>query len=450
MNNTNQILILGAGKVAAPLVKYLLRKKFMVTVASEFLYQAELIIENNPLGTAVEWHSDNLDMLNSLVMKHKVVVSLLPYQLHIFVCEACVRNKKSLVTTSYQQPGMDELHSDACKSNITILNEMGLDPGIDHMWASKMIDSIKDQGGKVEKFISVCGALPSPESLDNPFRYKFSWSPLGVMKASSSHATYLKDSMVIEHAPSELMKNTFHLVVDNVGELEAYANRNALKYISLYRIPEVETFFRGTLRYKGWCEVIGALIDSGYLSEEAFPENITTYAELTSYLNEIENMETLRDDFARKLKIETHSNAIMSMEWVGLFSSSHFSPSARNPITVLTNKMVSKMKMLPSDRDLVVLNHQILYKLPNGSRKLVNGTFKMLGVDHENTAIASSVSYPAALATELLAQNKIARKGIIRPFYKEIYEPILHKLEKDFKFVFNEVELDPENWSSDW
>ncbi|GAF01535.1 saccharopine dehydrogenase C-terminal domain-containing protein [Saccharicrinis fermentans] len=450
MNNNNQILILGAGKVAAPLVKYLLRKKYKITVASELLYQAELIIENNPQGTAVEWHSDDINKLHTLVKQHLVIVSLLPYHLHLLVCKACIRNKKNMITTSYQQAGMDELHSEAYRNNICILNEMGLDPGIDHMWASQMIDTIKEKGGKVEKFISVCGALPSPESLDNPFRYKFSWSPTGVMKASSSHATYLKNNTIIEHDASALMKNTLLLNFEGLGEMEAYANRNALKYISLYRIPEAETFFRGTLRYKGWCEVMDTLIECGYLSEQSFPKDITTYAELTSYLTKLENTKYLRDHFAQKMGLKTHSSSIMSMEWIGLFSSAHFSPSARTPLSVLTNKMLSKMKMLPSDKDLIVLNHQLLYKLPNGTKKLLSGTFKLSGSDNENTAIANTVSYPAALGAELLLQNKIAHKGIIRPFYKEIYDPILKQLKKDFNFVFMEEELDPNKWSSNW
>ena len=355
-----------------------------------------------------------------------------------------------MVTTSYEQPGMQELHSDACKSNITILNEVGLDPGIDHMWASKMIDQIKEQGGKIEKFISVCGALPSPEALDNPFRYKFSWSPLGVLKASNSEASFLKNGQEIHLSSSETMRNTFSINVDSLGELEAYPNRNALQYIDLYQVQDIKTFFRGTFRYKGWCEILATLNDGGFLSEKEIPDSIETFSALTANLNKLNNGKNLRDDFSKLHQLENHSNAIMAMEWIGLFSNNHFSRENKTPIAIITNRMAGKMKMLPSDKDMVILNHRVMYKLPNNGIKILSGTFKMLGKDHENTAIANTVSYPAALATELLLKKKIAHKGVIRPFCKEIYDPILNKLKNDFKFDFAENEMPVNSWPKGW
>lgn len=450
MSQTDKILILGAGKVAAPIVKYFLRKKYRVTVASEFLYEAEMILENNPLGEAVEWHSDDEAKLNTLVYNNHVVVSLLPYTFHHIVCKACIKQKRNLVTTSNEQPGMEVMYEDALKSKITILNEIGLNPGIDHMWAAEMIAAVKERGGEVEKFISVCGVLPSRESLDNPFRYKFSWKPLDVMRASSSEGKFMKNKEVIVLTPSQLMKNTFEVKIRGLGKLEAYANRNSLKYIGLYQIPGVETFFRGTLRYKGWCEVIDTLIEAGYLSEEPFPKHIDTYAGLTSYLTHIDNIGNLRDDFIDKLNLKTYSKAIMAMEWIGLFSRDSFITKVPNPLTVLTNRMVSRIKMLPSDRDLIVLNHQLLFSLPDGQKKMLNGVFTLKGRGNQQTAIADSVSYPAAMAVELLLNDKIPQKGFIRPIYPEIYQPILKKLKEDFKFKFKETELSAEHWPQGW
>ncbi|TLX76029.1 hypothetical protein E9993_07380 [Labilibacter sediminis] len=445
-----KVLILGAGKVAGPIVKYLLNSGYRVTVASEFLYQSEYVIQNHPLGRAVEWHAGDQEKLNALVSAHKVVVSLLPFFLHIDVCKACIKAKRSLITTSYEQPGMAELHSEACKSNITILNEMGLDPGIDHMWAAQMLDAIKAQGGRVVKFISVCGALPSPESLDNPFRYKFSWSPMGVMRASMSEASYLKNGEVIRQGAANLFRNTFELNVEGVGSLEAYANRDSIKYIELYQIPEVKTFFRGTFRYKGWCETLATLIDAGYLGEEEFPNNVSTYGELAAYLMKLKPKENVRDVLADKMNVATHSNSILAMEWLGLFSNVRFSAHLKTPLSVLTDRMVSKMKMLPSDKDMVVLNHQLLYELPDKSRKIKNGSMVMMGMNSENTAIADTVSLPPALAVELLLNNTVAHKGVIRPLCKEIYEPILNQLTKKMKFTMNEKELGEDQWPKDW
>ncbi len=450
MNPIAKILILGAGKVSAPLVKYFLHKKYQVTVASEFLFQAEMVLDNDPLGEAVEWHSDDEAKLNTLVYNNHVVVSLLPYTLHHIVCKACIKQKRNLVTTSYEQPGMEDMQGEALKSNITILNEMGLAPGIDHMWASEMIAAVKERGGKVEKFISVCGVLPSREALDNPFRYKFSWTPIEVMRASSSEATYLKNKKAVVLAPSQLMKDTFAVKIRGMGKLQAHANRNSLKYINLYQIPEVETFFRGILRFKGWCEVIDTLIEAGYLSEEPFPKHIDTYAGLTSYLCKLENVSDLRDGFIEKLNLKTHSKAIMAMEWIGLFSRDYFTTQVNNPLTVLTNKMLSRIKMLPCDKDLVVINHQLLFSLPDGQKKMINGVLKRMGKDFQRTAIADSVSYPAALAAELLLNDEIPQKGFIRPIYPEIYQPILKKLKEDFKFKFKEIELSADQWPKAW
>lgn len=450
MRQIAKILILGAGRVSAPLVKYFLRKKYRVTVASEYLYQAEMVLDNDPLGEAVEWHSDDEAKLNTLVYNHHVVVSLLPYTFHLIVCKACIRQKRNLVTTSYVQSGMKDMQGEALKSNITILNEMGLSPGIDHMWALEMIAAVKERGGKVEKFISVCGVLPSRESLDNPFRYKFSWTPIEVMRASSSEATYLKNKKEVVLAPSQLMKDTFAVKIKGMGKLQAHANRNSLRYISLYQIPEVETFFRGVLRFKGWCEVIDTLIEAGYLSEESFPKHIDTYAGLTSYLCNLENTDDLRDGFIEKLSLKTHSKAIMAMEWIGLFSRAYFTTKVHNPLTVLTNKMVSRIKMLPSDKDWVILNHQLLFSLPDGKKKMIHGVLTLKGRDSQQTAIANSVSYPAALAAELLLNDVIPQKGFIRPIHPEIYQPILKKLREDFKFKFKETELCADQWPQGW
>ncbi len=449
MNNRRDILILGAGKVASPLVAYFLDSKYLITVASEYLYQAELVIQNNPLGEAIEWHASEDDKLNGLIKKHKIVVSLLPFSLHIIVCKACIKQRRSLVTTSYQQPKMEELHSDACKSNITILNEVGLDPGIDHMWACKSIDNIKKQGGEIEKFISVCGALPAPESLDNPFRYKFSWSPMGVVRASSSQATYLRNNIITKVEADKLMQNTFSVSVDKIGEFDAYANRDSLKYLLLYKIPNASTLFRGTLRYKGWAEAISILIKAGYFSEKEIPKEAVTFSELTSKLSLLETPHNVRDEFAKKHQIKTHSNGIMAMEWLGLFSNSHYSNSAKSPLEVLTNRMTAKMKMLPSDKDLIVLNIQMLYSIDN-KRQVFDGTFVRFGRDNEETAIANSVSMPAAYAVELILNKKIAHKGIVRPIYKEFYDPILNKLKEKNGFKFSEVIKNGNEWPNEW
>ncbi len=443
------ILILGSGKVSAPLVHYFLQRKYNVTVASEHVYQGEYLIQNNPLGKAIEWHSSESHKLHALVKRHQVVVSLLPYQFHLDVCKVCITERTNMVTTSYQQPGMSELHSDACKNNITIINEAGLDPGIDHMWAMQLIDTIRDKGGVVKKFVSLCGALPAPESLDNPFRYKFSWSPVGVLKASIADASFLKNGERISIQGMELLRNTFPVEIPSIGELEAYANRDSYQYSDLYETNEAVTFFRGTIRYKGWCETLATLIQVGFFSQDIIPEGIDNYADLTQYLFKLDGL-NIRNEVALKLKKDVHSNSILAMEWLGLFSNNKFNAKLNTPFQILTHKMISKMKMLPSDMDLVILQHLIEYETKDHSTKAVKCTFTSTGKNDERTAIADTVSIPAAIISELLINNQIAHKGIIRPIYKEIYNPVLTKLRTKFNFKFNEKMIDEKDWPMGW
>ena len=186
-----KVLILGAGMVVKPMVEYLLENNFRLTIASPMKPRADEIIKEHPNGTAIDWSMDDPDTLERLVNEHDITVSLLPYKFHTDVGRICLKNKKSLVTTSYVQPEMQALNDDVKKSGLTFLNEIGLDPGIDHMSAMKIIDHIHGKGGKVDKFYSICGALPAPEAANNPLKYKFSWSPKGVILASRNSALYL-------------------------------------------------------------------------------------------------------------------------------------------------------------------------------------------------------------------------------------------------------------------
>jgi saccharopine dehydrogenase-like NADP-dependent oxidoreductase len=249
----HRVLVLGAGMVAKPLIDYLLDKGCMIKIACNTCSNAQRILKEHPGGEIVYWDADNTAELKPMVKEADIVVSLLPYRFHCSVAEVCIEYRKPMVTTSYVREEMAELDKAAREAGIIILNEAGLDPGIDHMSAMKIIDRVKDEGGVIEKFWSICGALPSPEYADNPLGYKFTWSPEGVLLASLNDARYLDKGQIVEVKPDDLFKKTFDYEIKNVGALEVYANRDSISYIDIYGLGDIKTIFRGTFRFRGWC-----------------------------------------------------------------------------------------------------------------------------------------------------------------------------------------------------
>ncbi|MEO0069004.1 MAG: saccharopine dehydrogenase C-terminal domain-containing protein, partial [candidate division WOR-3 bacterium] len=259
-----KVLILGAGLVSRPMVRYLLSlPEVDVTVATRTVKRAQELLEGAPRGKAVALLVEDEAALHRLVADADVVVSLLPYIYHIAVARHCVELKRHLVTTSYVSDGMRALNEAAKSVGVLFLNEIGLDPGIDHMSAMAIIDRVNDQGGRVTSFISSCGGLPAPEANDNPFGYKFSWSPRGVLMAGRNEARFLKDGKEVVIPSTNLFASFWRLGIPGIGEFEAYPNRNSLPYIDLSGLSGIRTKIRATLRYPGWCETMKAISELG-------------------------------------------------------------------------------------------------------------------------------------------------------------------------------------------
>lgn len=263
-----KVLILGAGLVVKPLVKYLLNQNFKVKVASRTLKKAESLVENHPNGQACVLLADDLKGMEELILENDLTISMLPPKYHVRVAELCIKHKKSMITTSYVSEQMRLLDKEARKSGIIILNEIGLDPGIDHMSAMKIINKVKQNDGKVISFLSSCGALPAPEAINNPFRYKFSWSPMGVLLAVKNNALYLENGKEV-NVPAEKLFENFKVVnIKGLGDFEVYPNRNSLLYINQYNIPETKTMIRGTFRNLGHCHTWSNFYKLGLLDNE--------------------------------------------------------------------------------------------------------------------------------------------------------------------------------------
>lgn len=425
----HKVLILGAGRVAGPLVRYLLEKEVSVTLADQFKERADQIINNHPNGNAIAWQGNGQETMGRLISDHDLTVSFLPFVHHVKVAKQCIVHQKSMVTTSYVKPEMKALDRDARNAGITILNEMGLDPGIDHMSAIKVIDHIHENGGKVNEFYSLCGALPAPESIDNPFKYKFSWSPKGVLMAGNSDATYLKNGEGINITGEDLFKHVSHINFPGIGKMEVYPNRNSIEYIEDYKIPEVQTMFRGTIRHPGWCEIQDAMKSLGLFECQQVNMENMTYAQLTGLLIDQPDGKNIENEVAAYLNLNRDSLPIKAMEWLGLFSSDPVNRLEDDPFEVIADKMIQKLELTPEDRDMVIMQHIFKASYPDGNKEMIKSRMIDYGNLKTGTSIARTVALPAAMGVMLLLEGKIKAKGIQRPVIPDIYLPVLRDLQ---------------------
>jgi len=425
----NKVLILGAGLVSKPMIEYLLEKGFTITVASPIPDRAAEMVAGHPAGKVVDWSMEDPQGLDRMVSEHDLTVSLLPYAFHLTVAKVCLKHKKHLVTASYIQPGMMELDEDLKKAGIILLNEVGLDPGIDHMSAMRVIDRIKSKGGEIEEFYSLCGALPAPESNDNPFGYKFSWSPKGVVLASRNGAHYLKHGKEVSIEPLHLFKDRFTHPFPGVGDLEVYPNRDSISFIDIYGLKGVRTMYRGTFRFPGWCEALDLIKGINLVGDEKKDFAGMSFKRFLCQQAEIEGTD-IKSELKRKPGLNPTDHAIKALEWLGLFSDKPMGYGITSPFEITSDLMINKMWLNDNERDMIVMQHLFLARYKDGSKEVISSRMLDFGSPATNTSIARTVALPAAMAVKQLLEGKIKLTGVHRPVLPEIYNPILNELEE--------------------
>ena len=434
---TQKVLIFGAGLVSKPMVDYLLNHKFEVWVASRTVSKAENLVKGNDLGKAIAFDiTKEEEKLDELIQQVDLVVSLLPYIYHVTVAKACIKHKKHMVTASYVSEEMKALDEEAKQAGIIILNEIGVDPGIDHMSAMKIIDKVKSKGGKISSFKSYCGGLPAPEANNNPFGYKFSWSPRGVVLAGMNPGLWKNKGSIIDIKQGTLFKNenldTLKVGKDNLGEFEVYPNRDSLKYIDLYGLEGINTMFRGTLRNPGWCRTWDKMTDLGYLDlDERSDIKGKTYAEFIKKLAQVSG-DNLLNKVAKKMGLEKSDDIIQRMEWLGLFSDEKIPVKGEkiSPLDVLANILNAKLQYKEGERDMLVMVHDFLAEYPDGRIERITSTMVDYGLPNSDSSMSRTVSLPAAIATRMILEGKIKYHGVTIPTKKDIYEPVLNELEQ--------------------
>lgn len=430
-----KVLILGAGLISRPVVRYLLELGgVQVTQASRTVGKAEAMIEAHPDGRAIALDMDEPGAetaLDRMVAETDLAVSLLPYTHHVRVAEACLRHRVHLVTTSYVSEAMADLDGAARERGILILNECGLDPGIDHMSAMRVIHDVETRGGRILSFRSTTGALPSHEANTNPLGYKFSWSPRGVLLASRNAATWLENGSVTTVPGSRLFEHYRFQDVPGVGTFENYPNRDALPYRDLYGLGEARTVYRGTFRMAGWCETLRCIAALGWLETEpveGFSGN--TYGDLTRHRVGAAPEDDLAEATARFLGFPLYAAALKRLEWLGLLGDEVLPAGTTDPLTWLNTLLLRRLPMDSTERDMVVMVHEFHAALPDGRRERITATLLDYGQPGGDTSVARTVALPAAIAARLILEGRIGERGVRIPVEPEFYVPILEELER--------------------
>ncbi len=432
------ILVLGAGLISRPLIRYLLDQPgFSVTMASRTVSKAEKIINGHPNGKAITLDVSNDFLLEKLVSESDITISLLPYTYHVKVANYCIKHKKHLVTTSYVSNDMKALDKKAKNAGILLLNECGLDPGIDHMSAMRIINRVKNNGGKVISFKSTTGALPSHEANNNPFGYKFSWSPRGVLLASLNAARWLEDGKEITIPGEQLFENYYLQDIQGVGTFENYPNRDSVPYKEIYGLKEAKTVYRGTFRMTGWCETMRKIVVLGWLNDKPIKGfKGKTYGDITRFFICAKENADLINATAKFLNLETYFTVMKRLEWLGLFSDEKLPADKNNPLDYLNVLTLRKMSLDSSEKDMVVMHHEFIVKYPS-KEEYITSTLVDYGIPNGDSAVSRTVALPAAIAVKMILHSKIDLTGVHIPVVPEMYHPILDELE-DIGIKFNE------------
>jgi len=432
-----KVLILGAGMVSRPIVRYLLdQDDIKVVMASRTVSKAEKIINQHPNGTPLALDISDDNKLEQLIIDADVIVSLLPYTYHVKVAKICIKHTKHLVTTSYVSDEMNALDREAKQAGVLLLNECGLDPGIDHMSAMRVIHQVEKNNGKITSFRSTTGALPSHEANTNPFGYKFSWSPRGVLLASRNPAKWLEDRQIVNVPGENLFENYYLKDVEGVGTFENYPNRDSESYKEIYGLKHAETVYRGTFRMTGWCETLRAIAQLGWLQDEKIHNFTgTTYGDITRHLIGA-TTDDLSQEVADFLDMKPYAAVIKRLEWLGLFSDHPLPKDKDTPLDYLNILTLERMSLSEDERDMIVMHHEFIASYDD-KKEYITSTLVNYGIPGEDSAVARTVALPAAIAVKMILDEVITKTGVHIPIDPDIYNPILDELEP-MDVVFSE------------
>jgi saccharopine dehydrogenase (NAD+, L-glutamate forming) len=437
------ILIIGAGRSATTLIDYFLQHAealdWSITVGDISEELAQKKIGSHPRGSAIKFDVFNSAQRREEVSKADVVVSMLPASMHMEVAKDCLELGKHLATASYISKEMKALNKEVEAKNLLFLNEIGLDPGIDHLSAMKLLDEIRAEGGKVEHFESFTGGLVAPESDDNPWHYKFTWNPRNVVLASQGGAVKFIHNGKYKYIPyHRVFRRTEYIDIDGYGEFEGYANRDSLSYREVYGLHDVKTLYRGTLRRPGFSRSWNAFVQLGMTDDSYVMEGseTMTHRDFVNAFLPYSLTESVELKVRAGLLLEQDDRLMEKLRWLGLFENTPVGLKDATPAQILQHILEKKWAMKPNDRDMIVMWHKIGF-VKNGQKFVTESSMVVKGEDQDHTAMAKTVGLPLAIATRMILEGKIKERGVCLPLAKDIYEPVLKELE-DNGISFNE------------
>lgn len=441
------ILVIGAGRSATNLIQYLAQhaqaQELEITVADLSLEAANKNINGMPKTRGIAFDVNDAAQRSSLISSHDLVISMLPAYMHLEVAKDCLAHGKHMVTASYISPDMLALDQEVRNKNLVFMNECGLDPGIDHMSAMKVIDSIREQGGEMLLFESFTGGLIAPESDTNLWHYKFTWNPRNVVLAGQGGAAEFIQEGTYKHIPyHRLFRRTEFLDIEGYGRFEAYANRNSLKYRSIYGLEDILTLYRGTIRHVGFSKAWNMFVQLGMTDDSYRIPNSEhlTYKEFVNLFLPYSPTDSVALKLRHNLKIDQDDLMWGKLEELDLFNTEKtIGIKNASPAMALQKILMDKWTLEPEDKDMIVMYHKFGYVL-DGVKQQIDSHMVLIGEDQTNTAMAKTVGLPVAIAALKILNGVIKNPGVQLPITKEVYTPILKELE-DYGVVFKENQV---------
>ncbi|KAK5995591.1 Saccharopine reductase [Cladobotryum mycophilum] len=435
---SQRVLLLGSGFVAKPTLDILTESGIEVTVACRKIENAAKLSEGVELANPISLDVTDDHALDAAVAQHDLIISLIPYTFHAAVIKSAIRYKKHVVTTSYISPSMLELDQQAKDAGITVMNEIGLDPGIDHLYAVSVIERVHQEGGKIRSFVSYCGGLTAPEDSDNPLGYKFSWSPRGALLALRNAASFYEGGKVVRVAGPDLMGAAKPYHIYPGFALVAYPNRDSTPYRERYNIPEAETIIRGTLRYQGFPDFVNVLVDIGFLNDEeqSFLKEPIPWKEATQkILGAASASEAdLLKAITSKASVRDHDDKerlISGLKWLGVLSDSKITPNG-NPLDTLCALLEEKMAYEQGERDFVLLQHRFEIEDKDGTRKTMTSTLSEYGAPFGSSGPSAMSRLVGTPSVKLVLDGTIDKRGIIAPLSGNINGPLMRELREKY------------------
>ena len=438
------ILIIGAGRSTTSLIRYLIEKSssenLHITIGDISLESAKKLTKNHLNAKGILLDVFNEKQREEAVKAADIVISMLPARFHIEVAKDCITFGKNLVTASYISDEMQALNKEVVEKGLVFMNEIGVDPGIDHMSAMQVIDTIRDKGGKLMLFESFTGGLIAPESDDNLWNYKFTWNPRNVVLAGQGGAAEFLQEGLHKYIPyNRLFRRTELIKIKGYGEFEVYANRNSLKYQKVYGFKDILTLYRGTIRRVGFSRAWNIFVQLG-MTDDSYTipnsENLS-YREYVNLFLPYSPTDSIELKLRHNLKIDQDDLIWKKLREIDIFNSKKYLEIKNaTPAQALQKILMEKWALAKEDKDMIVMYHKFGYEL-KGKNYQIDSSMVTVGEDQTYTAMSKTVGLPVAIAALKILNKTITTPGVLRPIDKEVYKPILKELET-YGVQFNE------------